>query len=166
MSRFDDSCEPGDMPAVFWEIDLRRALTSGRGQRILRDVEAALLAMPKHELLYGEIVEAGCWDDHDDVRIPTGAVCAIGAYAVHRGIQDGKSREQALADLAERWSGDRDQWETEILGRSLGLARTVATQLAWLNDEAYGSLTPPERHAAVLAWVRDQIKPEPAEVPA
>jgi hypothetical protein len=160
MSRFDGAWdESGDLPGIFWEIDLQRALTSGRGQRILREIEAALLTMPEHKLIADEIVELGEWDEEVDRQIPTGAVCAVGAYAVYRATQGGKTREQALLDLAKDWGGERDCWQTEQLGRRVGLARTVAWELACVNDETFGHLTPDGRHAAVLAWVRDRIKP-------
>jgi hypothetical protein len=150
------------MPAVFWQIDLQRALTSGRGQRWLRDIEAALLALPKHELSYENIVELGEWDDEGDTRKPVG-VCAVGAVAAYQKVKAGATWDQAFADLAESWDGERDCWETQQLGMSIGLTRTVAWELAYQNDEMFESLNPSERHAAMLGWVRSHIK---SEVPA
>ncbi len=155
MSRF---CNDYDIeyPEHWWRIDLERALNSGRGQRLLREVEAALLALPNHELAHGYIVERKAW--HDDDTIEVGNVCAVGAYAVYKAVQAGATQEQALLDLDEQWGGERDEWETEELGRSLGLAKTVARHLAWLNDEQCDGLSPAARWTAVLTWVRNQIR--------
>lgn len=153
MSRFGD--EDGEYPAHWWQIDLQRALTSKRGQRILRDIEAALLAMPEHKLVEGYIVR---YDEDEH----TGEVCAVGAYAAWQKVKQGSTWEDAFAELAEKWSGEQeDEWTTRQLGKQIGLARTVAVELSFTNDErAYWKGTDEERWQTVLDWVRKQIKPE------
>lgn len=154
MSRFWDGDGDNERPPHWWEIDLQRALTSGRGQRFLKEIEAALLAMPKHELAEGYIVEPM---DFDEGII--GNVCAVGAYAAYRQVQQGKTWNQAFSDLAEKWGGEQDDhWNTQQLGRSLGLTRTVAYELAWQNDEQFGDLPPDERWREMLRWVRSKIR--------
>lgn len=153
MSRYGWDGDDGDYPSHWWEIDLARALTSGRGQRILREIEHALRSMPERRLLADAIVE---WDDEGQA----GAVCAVGAYAAFKQVQAGKTWPEAFAVLAERYGGDADEWETQQLGRSVGLARTVAWHLGWLNDEMYGDLKPRQRWRAILKWTRSQIKTE------
>jgi hypothetical protein len=152
------------MPAVFWQIDLQRALTSGRGQRILLEIEAALLVMPEHRLIADQIAHVVDWnEDGDPLETPRViGVCAVGAYAAHKRVAEGKTWTQAVADLSEEYPYEVDCYETQELGQSLGLARTVAWELARINDETFGHLAPEDRYAAVLAWVRERIKPEVA----
>jgi hypothetical protein len=157
VSRFGDDGD-GDLPAVFWQIDLHRALTSGRGQRILRDIKAGLLAMPERRLVESHIVQEGAWRDDDSREIE--GVCAVGAYAAWLKVQAGATWANAFADLADRWGGEQDaHWNTVQLGRSLGLARTVAYELAYVNDEYFGGMAPEDRWHAVLDWVRAQLLP-------
>ena len=163
MSRFDsyDDNDGESYPAHWWQNDLRRALTSKRGQRILRDIEAALLALPEHKLIADQIIDVVDWDENGDpVETPRFfGVCAVGAYAVHRKMVEGTPWNEAVLELGEEYPVEVDCFETQQLGQSLGLARTVAWQLAYLNDERFASCTPEERHAGVLYWVRGQIKP-------
>lgn len=155
MSRYD--YESGDYPAHWWQIDLERALTSGRGQRLLREVLAALIAMPRWELIEAEIVEV---TTDDDDQVVDGAVCAVGAYAAYCIRQGGWTWTEALSQLAEDgWRGG-DSYDTQRLGQKYGLARTVAYELGWLNDEAYARLSPSERWHAVFGWVWGQIRVE------
>lgn len=151
MSRYCNDSD-SEYPSHWWQTDLERALTSGRGQRILREIETALRAMPERRLISDAIVE---WDEDEQA----GAVCAVGAYAAFKQVQAGKSWADSFAMLAERHSGDADEWQTEWLGRSVGLARTVAWYLGWLNDERFGHLKPRQRWRAMLRWVRSEIKP-------
>lgn len=152
MSRFFDDGD-GDYPAHWWQIDLERALTSGRGQRFLREIETALLAMPEQKLIEGALVN---YDEDEQI----GAVCAVGAFAAYRAMQEGQTWPQALAVIAEKWgNGEQDDhWNTQALGRSLGLARTVAYELAFRNDEQ-AWVSDEERWKGVLTWVRSKIKP-------
>ena len=163
MSRYCNDGE-SDMPAVFWHIDLQRALTSGRGQRILRDILDGLIAMPEWRLVYGEVIERAGWDDDEDEPIP-GTACAVGAYAAWQLVKAGRTWEEAIRALAaDGWIGEHDEWDTEHLGRSAGLARTVAWTLGWLNDEKFGDLTPEERWHAVFGWVWQQVRVAPMPV--
>lgn len=159
MSRYFDSEEPGDYPSHWWEIDLQRALTSGRGQGILREFETALRSLPERRLAGGAIVEMGMWDD-DGEQQPVVAVCAVGAYAAFKSVQQGESWTKAFEALAEHWSGDTNEWDTQRLGQQHGLTRTVAWYLGWLNDEKFGHLKPRQRWRAMLRWVRSEIKSE------
>ncbi len=155
MSRFIDGDGDSIHPKHWWRIDLERALASGRGQRILKDIERCLLTMPERKLIAGEIVR---YDDESG----DGAVCAVGAYALWIKVQGGTERQAALADLNQRWGGQADEWDTQELGRSVGLARTVAHQLGWVNDMWLQDQTDEARWESVLGWVRSKIETEAA----
>lgn len=151
MSRFSvDGAEPeGPNTLGLWESAFARAVRGPRGQRLLRELEAALLAMPDRRLAEGAIARDGM-------------VCAVGAYVAMRRVNEGASWGQAIAALeAERGDGeDDDDLAAMWLGESLGMARTIAWELAFANDESYGGMMPEARHAAILRWVRRHIATE------
>jgi len=153
MTRFWDDGD-GDLPSVFHDIDLRRRLTSGRGQRILRDILDGLILMPQWRLIDGWIVRR----PEDEVGV--GEMCVVGAYAAYQRVKAGESWADATDALAERWDGEQDDaWNTQVLGRSVGLAKAVAIELAWLNDEMFSNLSPEERWHEMVGWVWEQIIP-------
>lgn len=159
MSRFwgDDD---GDLPAVFFEVDLHRRLTSGRGQRILRDVLDGLIAMPQWRLIEGWIARSPAEDG------AVGEVCAVGAYAAWQRVKTGESWAGAIDVLAGRWRGEQDDaGRTVALGRQSGLAKAVAIELAWLNDEQFSDMSPEDRWHAMFGWVWRQIIPAPDPQP-
>lgn len=71
-----------------WRANVRRALAGRKGQAALRDLEAALLALPAPRLIHGHLAH-------------NGEVCAVGALVVHRRTTRGEDRALVLADLEE-----------------------------------------------------------------
>jgi hypothetical protein len=75
--------------------------------------------------------------------------CAVGVFAKHRGI-----------DLS-KWVDDNDDYNAEItiqVGREAGLAKVLAIQLAWLNDEKFHDRISDEaRWEGVYRWVCSKI---------
>lgn len=108
------------------------------GQKALRELEAALLAMPVKELGFAGIV-----DDE-------GRACAVGVLAMARGkkYEELPSYEQELSETA--------QWAKE----NIGLTWTLAAEISNENDGGLFSTlggeneTPTQRYTRVLAWVR------------
>lgn len=156
MSRMLDYYDQdGTIPEGLWYGALVRTLNGQRGQRLLREVEAALLALPTPELIEGHFLT------------PEGAVCAVGALALYRGQRAGATREEVirgwLCPQGEDIPQADDYLDSEAgtveAGEALGLSRRLAYELAWVNDELYSGLDPAARWAAVLAWVRARIKP-------
>ncbi|HET8627028.1 MAG TPA: hypothetical protein VFL91_06395 [Thermomicrobiales bacterium] len=142
-TRFDYGWDDeGGIPAALWEHNLRRALTSKRGLATLRDLEAALLALPEKKLIAG------------DMAYPSGAVCAVGAYSLYKRLQRGEDREAALLSLCSR----EGPYETALEGQRYGMAYTLAWEIAERNDEIYGgAYTEEGRYQEMLAWVRRQL---------
>ncbi len=155
MSRFSDDGE-SELPYEFWQQAAKRAVHGSRGQQALRDLEAALLAMPEKRLLYSAISNG------------KDCGCALGVLAAHKQVQTtGCSWSEAFARLP---FGDDDWNETVRLGVQFGLRKTVASLFAEWNDEGIGKLTPEygilrsaeltdeQRYDMVLAKVREQMR--------
>lgn len=158
----DEEDRPGQF--ALWDANCRRSIKGKDGQRELRELEAALLALPEKRLIHGALT------DND------GGVCAIACYAKHKGL-----------DLSKFDPED----ESDEVGIAAGMPRLVAWQVVALNDitldtvweVAHGpiqlgrgvykggiplvrEMTPEERYEKVLAWVRARLTglgPEPEE---
>ena len=150
----DDEERPGQF--ALWQANCDRSLKGKAGQRELRELEAALLALPKKRLIKDLLCEG------DDV-------CAVGAYAKYKGL-----------DL-DRFDPED---ESDEVGVSAGMPSLVAWKVVEMNDLqldtvwelAYGpvnryeahyrggiplirDMTPEERYENMLAWVRKELKP-------
>lgn len=155
----DDEDRPGQF--ALWQANCDRSLRGKVGQRELRELEAALLALPEKRLIHGSLTD-------DD-----GGVCAIACYAKHKGV-----------DLSKH---DRE-YESDEVGIQAGMPRLVAWKVVALNDieladywvyaegptmplsvydrQRYDNrgvwqrmtYTPEERYEKVLAWVRRQLE--------
>lgn len=111
-----------------WRGAVDRAITGKRGQAFLREMAAALDAMPVKELITDEVVS-------DDTR-----VCAIGAVAQARRL-----------DVSRLDTHDGDQ-----VAARFGIARALACEIAYENDECGEDETPSERWTRMRAWVNKQ----------
>ncbi len=133
MSRISYSDEE-NYPGQFelWQANCRRSLQGRGGQEELRILRDALLAMPDKRLIHGSLA------DED------GGVCAIGAYAWHKGL-----------DLQKFDPED----ETDSVGIEAGMPSLVAWKVVEMNDiELDSHFTPEERYTKMLEWVNGQIK--------
>ncbi len=90
-------------------------------------------------------------------------VCAIGAYLWHKRVKAGADPHEAFGGLPTVLDGESGDplGETAHLGQDAGLAYTLAWELAYRNDETFGSMTPEERYTAFLAWIDAELA-EPA----
>lgn len=116
-----------------WQANCRRSLSGKKGQRELRELRAALLALPEKRLIHGEPVDE------------SGDMCAIGVYGKHKGL-----------DLST-FDADYDNEEIGIAG---GMPRLVAWKVVEANDMDFQYLTPEARYIAMLAWVERQLTKE------
>lgn len=111
MGRFTEG--DGENPICYtWEGNIRRICRGKRGQRILRELCEALLALPERRLIANKL---------ENKR--TGEVCAIGALARYKG---------ALPDFED----DGDSELTREVGENLGLGFMLTWELGYMNDEA------------------------------
>lgn len=169
MGRF--YCEDeGDMPYALWEANLERAIKGRRGQAMLHELEAALLALPQPRLeemvLYRGVYEAA-GDFYGTEETEQVDACAIGAYLRFR-ILNGtpvfrwpksKMRLETLADLQREDSEDYGDEHAKLM-EACGVPGNLAWHIGWLNDEQFEGYTPEERYEHMLAWVREQLLPE------
>lgn len=157
MSRFDFDYAPGEGHQITWEMteyNLKRHLATEKGKAKLREFRDALLAMPDHRLITSNLATK------------EGEVCAIGAYAAYKRVQQGTDwphaveliRELYQPDSQWGWQIEIDAFETQDVGvRECGLTRTLAWLLAYQNDETYGYDSPEDRWQKTLAWVSRQL---------
>ena len=111
-----------------WQANCRRSLKGKRGQAALRELEAALVALPEKALIHGD-VEYG------------GQVCAVGAAIKARGLLD-----QVADDATD-----------EVAVDLLGWPRLVAWKIVEMNDEQLCHVSEVERYDRMLAYVRELL---------
>lgn len=107
-----------------------RALHGKRGQSFLRELAASLDAMPVKSLIAGELVNEN------------GACCAIGAVC--------KTRSLDVSRI--------DYEDPDSVAKAIGVARSMAAEIAYMNDE-YGPLAeaPEKRWERIRKWVSDNL---------
>jgi hypothetical protein len=121
-----------------WRGAVSKAINGRRGQAFLREMLAALDAMPEKELIAAELVSED------------GAVCAIGAICKARGMD--------VSNI--------DEGDGEDVGDAVGIARAMAMEIAYINDECgpakwQGEETPAQRFERVRRWVVAKLKVAP-----
>jgi len=108
---------------IKWRGAVLSAMRGRRGQAFLKELAAALDAMPQRRLIADEL-EAG------------GEVCALGAVGRARGL------DMTAVDLEDR----------EDVGRAFGIAPAMAAEIEFWND-GYCETTPEQRWATVRGLV-------------
>jgi hypothetical protein len=132
-SGYSDDCE--NLGLYRHAVDL--AIGGKRGQAFLREMAAALDAMPVKELITDEVVRTD------------GQACAIGAVALARRVDVSGLNVHDASEVATRF----------------GIARSLAAEIAYMNDE-WGPHreTPAERWTRMREWVANHLTP-PAPFP-
>lgn len=127
-SGYTVDCED-DLRYGRWRAQVASAIRGERGQAFLRDLLAALEAMPEKELIA------------DDLEAD-GEVCAIGALGRARGI-----------DMGELDPEDPDQ-----IAAAFNIASQLAQEIAFENDEQCGGMDSANRWIAMRDWAKAHIK--------
>ena len=142
-SGYSDDCENLGL----WRGAVQRAIDGKRGQAFLREMAAALDAMPVKELVA------------DDVVRDSEHVCAMGAVIVARKLDVSKV----------------DIYDADDTANMLGIAGALAKEIAYENDECGGHIeiegppttywsrvyreeTPAERWTRMRAWVDANLR--------
>ena len=138
-SGYVDDCDE-DWQFALCRGKVVRAFKGKRGQAFLKEMLAALDAMPEKRLIAAELETA------------EGAVCAIGSVGKARGV-----------DMAKL-----DPEDAEGVAATFGIAPSMAREIVYVNDEeGRRGETPEERFIRIRKWIASEIKadPENAEHP-
>jgi hypothetical protein len=132
MSRSGYSEDLDNWSLIRWRGRVASATRGKRGQKMLRDLLAALDAMPEKRLTSGEMIHEG-------------DVCALGALA--------QAKQKPWLDE------DVDCDDTEFLANEFDVAEPLVKEIVFENDEAYHwNETPEHRWQRMRAWVASQIR--------
>jgi hypothetical protein len=117
---------------ILWRGAVNSAIRGSRGQALLREMAAALDAMPNKRLISDELVTEA------------GEVCALGAVAVARGT--------STAGL--------DPHDSSAIAKTFGIARALACEIAYINDQDdwHRHDTPEQRWHRVRAWIESKLR--------
>ena len=144
-SGYSDDCENLGL----WRGTVERAIRGKRGQALLKELEAALVAMPEKKLCSESFAIAA-----------TGEVCALGAVALKRRLDAGMDKATALADIEKKYP---EYEQAEAACKEFDIAGALAKEITYINDEYYSRHANQEqRYENVLKWVRENIKKEGA----
>ena len=110
-----------------------KALQGKRGQKLLRELLAAMDAMEEKKLISDELINEN------------GQCCALGVVAKVRGLD--------VRGL--------DEEDSEMIAKTFNIADAMAREVAFMNDEGgcYQE-TDEERFTRMRAWVVSQIRDE------
>lgn len=128
-SGYSDDLDSGELNC--WRGAVKSAIRGTRGQSFLKDLLAALDAMPVKRLIAHELEKGG-------------EVCAIGALGTARHMQ-----MQAL-----------DPEDRDSVGTAFNIAGALAAEVVYMNDEGGFHETPEQRYERMRKWVADQIPPD------
>lgn len=134
MSRAGYHDDLDEWALIRWRGAVKAAIRGKRGQAFLREMLAALDAMPEKCLIASELVTE------------QGEVCAMGAVCMARGL-----------DVREL-----DPDEPEDVAGVVGLSEAMVREIAYENDEGFCGAwreeeTPERRWTRMRAWVAKQI---------
>lgn len=155
----DDYDEDQQRRHNLWRGNAKRELKGKRGQEFLRELLAALEALPDKRLIEGEVAKDG-------------AVCALGSLALKRRVDAGEDPAAVVADLEKV---NVDPWEGECIWDWAERELKAPTHIAWLvpyeNDDDGSTfdyvtfkktpVTPEMRYERMVAWVRARLAGEP-----
>lgn len=128
-SGYSDDLDSRDL--AMWRGRVASATRGQRGQRLFRELAAAMDAMPEKALIADSLVDAD------------GDFCALGVVGKARGVDVTKLDAEDPAGV----------------GEAFDIASCLAQEIVYMNDE-WGSCheTPAERWARMRRWVASQIK--------
>lgn len=136
MSRSGLTEDEGEDVLVFgrWRGAVLSAIRGKRGQAFLRELLAALDAMPDKRLIHGEL------------QTEDGQVCAIGCVGAARGL------DMKTVDV----------YDYEAIAKTLGVNEKLVQEVEWINDEyGRGPDGGVRRWKAVREWIVEQLKDSP-----
>lgn len=121
-----------------YRATVARAIRGKRGQAFLREMAAALDAMPEKKLIANALVEDGT-NGYE--------CCAIGAVCLARGTDVSKVNYE----------------DPEEVAKAVGISRSLAAEIEWENDEGFESYkedAPQKRWRYMRKWVESNLNPQ------
>jgi hypothetical protein len=125
-----------DYPLALWRGAVASAIRGKRGQAFLKEMLAALDAMPAKRLINGRLIE-------------NGEACAIGAVGLARGIDMNKL----------------DPEHYDAIAKVFGIPEALVREIEFENDDqdywgsfTSGEWTPERRFERMRAWVVKQLE--------
>lgn len=141
-SGYSDDCDD-TWAFIRWRGAVASAIRGKRGQAFFREMLEALDAMPDKRL-HAHVLAQG----------PSGPACAMGAVVQKRGLD--------VAELEHKveHAGDLDaDGIARETAKLLDIPRTLACEIAFMNDEAgWYEETPEKRWQRMRDWVASQIR--------
>ncbi len=135
-SGYHEDHDPWDL--IRYRGQVASATRGKRGQRMFRELKAALEAMPKRELIA------------EQLETSEGQVCALGAL--------GQVRDVDMSKL--------DPHEPYQVGDAFDIAHQLAAEVVCVNDdEGHWQQTPEQRWTRVDSWVCSQLIPREPSTP-
>jgi hypothetical protein len=132
-SGYNDDCDDDEKIGLYRQA-VDRSIRGKRGQAFLREMAAAMDAMPAKELIAEQLVS------------DSGEVCAIGAVCQARGL------DVSDVDYEEN---------PEAVAEAVGIATALAAEIQYWNDEgSWKPETPAERWQRMRKWVAENIRGE------
>lgn len=125
-SGYSEDCEGWAL--IRWRGAVKSAIRGKRGQALLRELIAALDAMPEKSLIDEELEEDG-------------QVCALGSLGKTRGIDMSKI----------------DPIEPNEVAEAFGIPLTLACEIMYENDEGAWRETPEQRWLRMRKWAERQL---------
>jgi hypothetical protein len=162
MSRIEEGdCDDTEsfLRGCAFEANGKRAIHGRKGQKILRELEEALLAMPEKRLIHGKFATTTIVAGPEGLPTVDSDVCALGCLAVHREMKAGKTRAQAVMAVQNEVTSDEDDGGWEAITQAadyLDLVTPLAYAIVERNDE-YGGTTPEKTYEKFLRWVQKNI---------
>lgn len=126
----DDDCDQWAM--ICYRGAVASAIRGKRGQAFLREMLAAMDAMPEKKLIAQELELAG-------------QVCAIGSVGLARGIDMNKI----------------DPEDSSSVAKVFGISEALAREIVWENDECgWHDDTPEKRFERMRKWIVSNLRDE------
>ncbi len=132
MSRSGYTDDDDDNIAGLYRANVTRTIRGRTGQAFLRELGAALDAMPVKALIAGDLVTED------------GAVCAIGSVCQARGLN----------------VSGVDVYDSREVAKAVGISRILAAEIEYVNDECgpwREDETPEDRWKRIRKWVDENL---------
>lgn len=128
-SGYNDDC--GGWELIRWRGAVASAIRGHRGQQFLRELAAAMDAMPEQRL------------GAHSLQTAEGEYCTLGVVGAARGI--------TMTSV--------DDWDRLDVADALSIAPALAAEIMHMNDEAgpWHGETPEQRWQRMREWVGEQI---------